>query len=67
MVLAVGDTTWELVQAYSKAMRQQEMWNEQYLLPALAVILLLLLAVYLYQRIARRNKPREKNKYTDWW
>lgn len=66
-MLVAGDTTWELVQAYSKAMRQQELWNEQYLLPALAIILLLLVAIYIYQRITRRNKPRHKDKYTEWW
>ena len=54
----LGDTTWELVQAYSKTMQEQTARNNAYFLPAVLVFCIAI-AIYLVWKRAH-PKPPEK-------
>jgi len=51
-----GSHAWELTQAFSGAMRDQEMQNRYYLLPALALVLFLLGAGIFWFRAQKKSK-----------
>lgn len=60
--VVVGNTTWELVQAFSKAMDDQAARNQSLLLPVI-ILILLLLGFYAYRSRTRQDKP-DGREYT---
>lgn len=52
-----GNTTWELVQAFSKTMDEQAARNQQYFLPAVIILLLLITAYILWSKNFRKTPP----------
>lgn len=65
-VVVIGNQTWERVQAYAKAMQEQELWNRQYLVPTLGGLLLLAIILGIGWRLTHKKPPKPKNKYS-WW
>ena len=65
-VVVIGNQTWERVQAFAKAMQEQEMWNRRYLVPALGGLLVLAIVVSIGWRLTHKKPPKVKNKYS-WW
>lgn len=63
-----GNQTWELVQAFGEAMKNQELWNQRYLLPIIILFLLAIVGVLIYWGITNKaEQKKNKKKYTNWW
>jgi len=65
-LVVIGNQTWDLVQAYAQAMKEQELWNQRYLGPALGGLLLLAIVLGIGWRLTHKKPPKTKNKYS-WW